>query len=68
VCSSGKVFTVKPTDPVDTAVKLMADNAIRRLPVVEGDKPVGIVSIGDLAQVLDKRSALAEISSAPAND
>jgi CBS domain-containing protein len=68
ICTSTKLFTVTPTDSVATAVKLMEDNAIRRLPVVEGEKPVGIVSIGDLAQELDKRSTLAEISSAPAND
>jgi CBS domain-containing protein len=42
----------------------MRSMAIRRVPVVEGDRPVGIVSIGDLALELDGRSALADISAA----
>lgn len=36
--------------PVDDAAKLMADNQIRRLPIVNRDKRlVGIVSLGDLS-------------------
>jgi CBS domain-containing protein len=31
------------------ASKLMAEHQVRRLPVVEGDRLVGIVSLGDLA-------------------
>jgi CBS domain-containing protein len=59
--------TLSPTDSVEEAVRLMRDKAIRRLPVVEGDRPVGIVSIGDLAVDRDPRSALADISSEPPN-
>lgn len=59
---------VSPDAPVDDAIKLMRDHAIRRLPVVQGGKPVGIVSIGDLAQNRDPRSALADISAAPPNN
>jgi hypothetical protein len=36
--------------------------------VVENGTPVGIVSLGDLAIDLDRSSALADISAAPAND
>jgi CBS domain-containing protein len=67
VCSSN-IATVSPDDPISTAVDTMRERAIRRLPVVDGDTPVGVVSIGDLAIDLDKRSALADISAAPAND
>jgi CBS domain-containing protein len=66
ICSE-QLVCVTPRDPVDKAVRLMRDKAIRRLPVVEDDRPVGVVSIGDLALELDKRSALAEISEAPPN-
>lgn len=45
----------------------MRGNAIRRLPVVDHGKPVGVVSLGDLALERDSRSALAEISDAPPN-
>ncbi|WP_339064041.1 CBS domain-containing protein [Tepidibacillus marianensis] len=38
-----------PDMSVDEAAKLMAEKQIRRLPVVENGKLVGIVSIGDLA-------------------
>lgn len=38
-----------PDMSVDEAARLMADRQIRRLPVVENGRLVGIVSIGDLA-------------------
>ena len=67
VCSSN-IATISPDDPVSAAVDMMRERAIRRLPVVDGGKPVGVVSIGDLAIERDERSALADISAAPAND
>ena len=45
----------------------MREHALRRLPVVDGDRPVGIVSIGDLAVERDRSSALADISASPPN-
>jgi CBS domain-containing protein len=64
---SEELVTVSPEDTVRTAVKTMRDHAIRRLPVVVDERPVGIVSLGDLAIERDPHSALAEISAAPAN-
>ena len=66
VCSP-HVTTVEPSDPIDRAIEFMRENALRRLPVVENGKPVGIVSIGDLAVDRDRQSALADISAAPPN-
>ena len=66
VCSR-ELTTVSPTDSVDDALRLMREKAIRRLPVVEGGKPVGIVSLGDLALEKDPGSALGDISGAPPN-
>ena len=65
--SSRDLRTLSPDDTVEDAIRLVRDNAVRRLPVVEGNKPVGIVSLGDLAEEKDPRSALADISRAPAN-
>ena len=36
--------------------------------MIEDGRPVGIVSIGDLALARDRESALADISAAPANN
>jgi CBS domain-containing protein len=66
ICSR-QLTTLSPTDSVDDAVLLMREKALRQLPVVEGGKPVGIVSLGDLAVTQDPHSALGNISSAPAN-
>jgi CBS domain-containing protein len=66
ICSAD-VEALRPDDDIDRAVQLMRERHVRRIPVVEGDHPVGIVSIGDLALARDERSALADISGAPAN-
>jgi CBS domain-containing protein len=46
----------------------MRDENIRRLPVLEGGKAVGIVSLGDLAIARDPDSALGDISAAPPDE
>jgi CBS domain-containing protein len=66
ICSQ-ELSTVAPTDSIDHAVQLMRQKALRRLPVVENGHPVGIVSLGDLAQNRIPESALGGISSAPPN-
>ena len=65
--ASRELTAASPDDPVDRAVQLMRERAIRRLPVVDKGKPVGIISIGDLALDRDPDSALADISAAPPN-
>jgi CBS domain-containing protein len=66
ICSHA-LTTVSPDDSIAQAVRLMREKAIRRLPVVEGGRAVGIVSLGDLAIERDPESALGEISAAPPN-
>jgi CBS domain-containing protein len=66
ICSAD-LEALTPDDDVDRAVKLMRERHVRRIPIVEGDRPVGIVSIGDLALARQERSALADISGAPGN-
>lgn len=60
------IITVSPDEAVEIAAKLMSDEKIRRLPVVENGKTVGILSLSDLAQSklfsAEVSAALSEIS------
>jgi CBS domain-containing protein len=62
------VATLSPDDSVEDAIRLVREQDVRRIPVVEDGRPAGIVSIGDLAIARDSDSALADISAAPANN
>ena len=64
---SSEVVCITPTDTADDAIRIMREHALRRVPVIENGKPVGIVSLGDLAGERDPRSVLGEISTAPPN-
>jgi CBS domain-containing protein len=66
--ASHDVASLSPDQSVEDAIKIVREKNVRRIPVLEGDKPVGIVSIGDLAIERDSDSALADISSEPANN
>ncbi len=45
---SGAVICVTPSDSVEECMRLMTEHRIRHLPVMEGRKLLGIISIGDL--------------------
>ena len=68
VFSGQDLATISPDAPLEEAVRLMREKAVRRLPVVENGRPVGILSIGDLAIERDENSVLADISVAPENE
>ena len=63
---SDQLVTVTCDTTTNQAAKLMAEHQIRRLPVVEGENLIGIVSLGDFAthQLTDEQAgnALSEIS------
>jgi len=65
-CSKELVTLTKDSSIAD-AVKVMSERGIRRIPVVEGKKPIGIVSLGDLALSQDRNSALGQISASRPN-
>jgi CBS domain-containing protein len=56
------VFSVKPTDYVFEAIRLMGDKQIRRIPVVDDNgEIVGIISIADVALEMEDEREIAEI-------
>jgi CBS domain-containing protein len=66
ICS-GELVALGPDDDVAQAIRLIRERAMRRIPVLQDDTPVGVVSIGDLAQAQDATSTLSGASSAPPN-
>ena len=45
-----RVITVRPEQSIEECMALMTEWRVRHLPVVEGEKVIGIVSIGDLVK------------------
>ena len=52
--ASKDLVTVAPDEDLDRALQLMAKHQVRRIPVVEGDRIVGIVSQADVARAADE--------------
>ncbi len=61
------VICVLLSADVDEAIKVMERAKIRRLLVVDGNRPVGVVSLGDLAECTPKQAeeVLVEVSRSP---
>ncbi|MDQ3987149.1 MAG: CBS domain-containing protein [Actinomycetota bacterium] len=53
----GKPVTIGADDSIEELLRTMADHKIRRLPVIDGHKLVGIVSQADVARNIDERDA-----------
>jgi CBS domain-containing protein len=53
--ASTDLITVDPQQDLDEALRLMASHQVRRLPVVEGGKLVGIVAQADVAREADDK-------------
>lgn len=49
---SSPVLTVTPTHTVDQCMQLMTDRRVRHLPVVDGGRVIGVLSIGDLVRAV----------------
>ena len=62
------VRTLTPDQTVDDAIEIVRGSDVRRVPVVQDGRPVGIVSIGDLAIESNGEKALADISAAKPNN
>ena len=59
------VITVQPDTTVDKCMQLMTDRHVRHLPVVDGGRVVGMVSIGDLvkAVIAERRQQIEQLES-----
>lgn len=50
------VITISPGDSVEDCMGLMTDKRIRHLPVLENEKVIGVISIGDIVKsIIDKQ-------------
>ena len=65
-CST-KLESVLPNTPVEDAIKHMESRQIRRLLVLDGDRLIGVVSLGDLAEfsLHEAEEVLVEVSKSP---
>ena len=66
--TSVDIRTITPDQTVDDALAIVREQNVRRVPVVEDGRAVGIISIGDLSEQHDLGSELTDISTAPANN
>ena len=67
----GKPVTIGADDSIKLAIKTMADKKVRRLPVIDGHDPIGIVSVADIASGAeddDIGRLIQVISNAPDNN
>jgi CBS domain-containing protein len=57
------VVIAHPEQSVDQCMAVMSEKRVRHLPVFEGKKPIGIVSIGDLVQSIigDQKFIIAQL-------
>ena len=47
-----KVITVSPEDHIDKCMELMSQKHIRHLPIIDGEKVIGMISIGDVVNAI----------------
>jgi CBS domain-containing protein len=68
--SGREVVTIGADDDIDQAIDTMRDHAVRRLPVIDGQQVVGVVSQADIARSADEKQVgrlIEAISQAPDN-
>ena len=62
---TAEVLTVTPETSVQTCMQLMTDKRVRHLPVTEGGRVIGMISIGDLvkAVIADQQQHIEQLKS-----
>jgi CBS domain-containing protein len=69
--AEGKPVTIGADDSIEETLRTMSEHQVRRLPVIDGDRLVGIVSQADIARNVPDElvgDLVAAISSGPASD
>jgi predicted transcriptional regulator len=61
----GGIASVGPTDPVKKAAKIMRERGFSQLPVLDGDRPVGLLSVLGLIQKVQQTDDPITLSTAP---
>jgi CBS domain-containing protein len=51
----GKPVTIGADDSIEEAIRTMKDHRVRRLPVIDGHRLIGIVSQADVAKAADEQ-------------
>lgn len=70
-CCETRPVTIGADDPIEQALRNMVDHHLRRLPVVDGDELVGMISQADIAKDLSDEQIddlVEAITSVPADD
>lgn len=62
---TSSVITVSPDNSVQDCMRLMTEHHIRHLPVIEGGRIVGMISIGDLVKAVieDQQQTIEQLES-----
>jgi CBS domain-containing protein len=60
-----KVVTIQPAQTVEECMALMTEKRVRHLPVMEGERLVGLLSIGDLVKevIAEQEQTIKELES-----
>lgn len=69
--AQGEAITIGAEDSVEEALRTMMEADVRRLPVIDGHRLVGVVSLADLAMNLPDEEIgelVGAVSAAPANN
>jgi CBS domain-containing protein len=58
-------ITVSPADSIDLCMQIMTDKHIRHLPIADGNKVAGMVSIGDVVKfiIADQKQTISQLES-----
>jgi CBS domain-containing protein len=58
-----KLITISPKTELDECMKLMTDHRIRHLPIVDNNKVIGLISIGDVVKemIVQQKNQIEEL-------